>query len=278
MSIHPFEIAGSGGLPIRGDVHVPDGAGPHPVVVGVHGFKGFRNWGFWPSIAAGIADAGIACVRFDMSHNGVGAGGLDFDEEELFERNTWAREEEDLGLVLAAVRARTLPGMQEIDAARLGLIGHSRGGGLVIARTAQDAGVRAAVTLAAIAALGRFPDAVMARGRASGFIPIVNTRTGQTLRFGADAIRELDERAELHDLASHCASHIRVPLLVCHGTADTGVSPGDGRRLAAATPTARLELFEGADHVLDCRHPFAGATAHLTRFVTLAAEHFCAAL
>lgn len=273
-STHTFEIPGSDGLPIRGDVHVPEGAGPHPVAVGAHGFKGFRNWGFWPHIAAGLADAGVACIRFDMSHNGVGPGGLEMDEEDLFERNTWAREEEDLGRVIAALREGGLPGAASLDAARLGLIGHSRGGGLVVVRAAQDEGIRATVTLAAIATLARFPVEVLERGRAKGFIPIVNTRTGQVLRFGRDAIAELDARTELHDLASAFASRITTPLLVCHGTADTGVSPDDGRRLVAAAPNAHLELFEDADHVLDCRHPFEGPTPHLTRFVELAARHF----
>jgi dienelactone hydrolase len=278
MSVHPFETPGSGGLPIRGDVHLPEGTGPFPVVVGVHGFKGFRNWGFWPHIAAGLADAGVACVRYDMSHNGVGANGLEFDEEHLFAANTWGREEEDLGCVLDIVRGGDVPEAENLAPERLGLIGHSRGGGLVVERTAQDEGVRACVTLAAIATLARFPPELMERGRSQGFIPIVNTRTGQTLRFGKDAIAELDAREELHDLASSFASRIQVPTLVCHGTADTGVSPDDGRRLAAATPHASLELFEGADHVLDCRHPWQGPTPHLERFVRLAADHFLAHL
>jgi dienelactone hydrolase len=278
MHTHSFEIAGSAELPIRGDLHLPAGDGPHPVAVGVHGFKGFRNWGFWPHIAAGLAVNGVACLRFDMSHNGVGAGGLEFDEEELFERNTWAREEEDLGCVLDALRTGSLPGAASVDTSRLGLIGHSRGGGLVVVRSAQDSGVRATVSLAAVAKLSRFPDEVMERGRAKGFIPILNTRTGQTLRFGRDAIAEIDARPELHDLASHYASRIQTPYLVCHGTADTGVSPDDARCLAAAAPNARLELFEGADHVLDCRHPWQGSTPHLARFVELASQHFLAHL
>ena len=36
-AVHPFEIEGSRGLVVRGDVHVPAGSGPHPVVVLVSG-------------------------------------------------------------------------------------------------------------------------------------------------------------------------------------------------------------------------------------------------
>ena len=259
---------------MRGDVHVPEGQRRFPVVVGAHGFKGFRNWGFWPHIAERLAARGLACLRFDLSHNGVGANGFEFDEEDLFELNTFRREEEDLGCVLGALRGGALPAADALDAERLGLLGHSRGGGLVVVRAADDPAVRAVVTLAAVASLTRFPDEVMARGRQKGFIPILNTRTGQTLRYGRDAIAELDVRPELRDLAASFAARVRVPLLVCHGTADTGVSPEDGRRLAAAAPDARLEWFEGADHVLDCRHPWQGTTPHLERFLDLASAHF----
>jgi pimeloyl-ACP methyl ester carboxylesterase len=64
------------------------------------------------------------------------------------------------------------------------------------------------------------------------------------------------------------------PLLVCHGTADPAVPISEGRALADAAQNARFEAFDGADHVLDCRHPWQGATPHFQRFVQLAAEHF----
>ena len=275
--VRPFEIAGSGGLPVRGDVHVPAGRGPHPVVVGVHGFKGFRRWGFWPYIAAGLAERGIACVRYDASHNGVGAGGLDFDEPHLFERNTWGREEHDLDAVLRAVRRAALPGLEDVDAARLGLIGHSRGGGLVVVRTAADPAVRAAVVLAPVATTLRFAAEVLERARRAGFAPIVNTRTGEILRFGQDALDELDARTDLHDIAARHAARISVPLLVAHGTLDAAVAPDEGRRIAAAA-RGRFEAFAGADHVLGCRHPWQGPTPDFGRFLDLARAHFAAHL
>ncbi len=274
MTVHPFEIAGSGGLTVRGDLHVPAGSGPHPVVVGIHGFKGFRNWGFWPHVAAGLAEGGVACVRFDASHNGVGPGGLEFDEPELFELNTLAREEEDLTALLAWVRSGCGGAGGSIDAARLGLLGHSRGGGLAVIRAAADPAVRATVALAPICTTLRFPPELLDRGRRDGFLPIVNTRTGEVQRFGRDALAELDARTDLHDIATHHAARITTPLLVCHGTGDTSVPADEGRRIARAAPAGRFEPFDGADHVLDCRHPWAGTTPHLERFLDLVTAFF----
>jgi uncharacterized protein len=279
MSIHAFEFAGSGGAPIRGDVWLPDHAGgAAPVVVGIHGFKGFRRWGFWPAIAASMNAAGFAFVGFDMSHNGVGPGGLDFDEPGRFEANTWAREEEDLGRVLAALRGGTLPEARRLDASRLALLGHSRGGGLAVQRAAGDPDVRAVVALAPIATVLRFDPFVLERGRRDGFIPIVNTRTGQELRLGAGAVAEIDGRTDLHDIAASYASRLVPPLLVVHGEADTSVPADEGRALAAAAPRARFVGIAGADHVLGCRHPWAGTTPAFEEFLAAARAFLAAAL
>lgn len=277
MAAHAFQIPGSDGVPIRGDLHVPAGAGPFPVVVGIHGFKGFRNWGFWPHIASGLAARGIACVRFDSSQNGVGEGGLDFDEKDLFERNTWAREEHDLRAVVAAVRAVSLPGGASLDPARLGLVGHSRGGGGAVVFAAGDPGVRAVSVLAPIATIDRFPAAVVADARRNGFLPILNTRTGETLRVGLDALDEIERRTDLHDIAASYAARMTQPLLVTAGTADTSVSPSEGARIAAAVPDppgARFVAIEGADHVLGCRHPWAGATPEFSDWLARTADFF----
>lgn len=284
MTTHAFRIPGSDGLPIRGDLHLPAGAGPFPVVVGVHGFKGFRNWGFWPHIASGLAARGFACVRFDSSHNGVGEGGLEFDEKGLFERNTWAREEHDLRAVVAAVRARSLAGGAALDPARLGLVGHSRGGGGAVVFAANDPGVRAVSVLAPIATIDRFPADVVADARRNGFLPVVNTRTGETLRVGLDALDEIERRTDLRDIAASHAARMSQPLLVAAGTLDTSVAPAEGARIAAAVPAppagpgAQFVAIEGADHVLGCRHPWAGATPAFSDWLARTADFFDAHL
>jgi pimeloyl-ACP methyl ester carboxylesterase len=270
MSIHPFEVPGSGGLPVRGDVWLPDHVGECdavPVVVGVHGFKGFRRWGFWPAIAARLNADGFAFLNFDTSHNGVGPGGMDFDEPARFERNTWTREEEDVDRVLAALRLGSLPHPGRTDTARVALLGHSRGGGLAVVHGSRDRAIRGVVALSPVATVLRFGARELAEGRKRGFIPVVNARTGQTLRYGADAIAELARRTDLHDIAKSHAAHLACPLLVVHGEDDEAVPLAEGRRLAASAPRGRFVAVPGADHVLGCRHPWAGSTPAFETFL-----------
>jgi len=56
-------------------------------------------------------------------------------------------------------------------------------------------------------------DDVVEKAKSDGFAPIVNTRTGEVLRFGADAIDELESRTDLHDIAASHASRIEAPVL-----------------------------------------------------------------
>jgi len=268
MSVRSFQVTGAEGARIRGDLWLPDHVtSAAPVVVGIHGFKGFRRWGFWPPIGAALNAAGFAFASFDMSHNGVGADGLVFDEPERFERNTWAFEEEDLGTVLSELRCGRLPEPARVDVERLALLGHSRGGGLAVVRGAADTGVRAVVALAPIATILRFDDETLARGLAVGSIPVVNTRTKEVLRFGKDAILEMKARKDLHDIAARHAVNLTVPLLVVHGEKDASVPPREGRALAAAAPHGRFVEIAGADHVMNCRHPWDGPTPQFEQFL-----------
>ncbi len=272
MARLPFEITGSDGLPVRGDVDLPDGNRVVPVIVGAHGFKGFRRWGFWPRFAKAFAERGFGVVRYDGSHNGVGAEGLVFDEKHLFEKNTLVREQADLVAVLGALRNGALPGKERLHADRLALLGHSRGGALVIVHAADDPAVRAVVALAPIATGRRFPDEVVAQGLADGFVPIKNTRTGEILRFGREAILEMRDRDDVQDIAASHASRLTSPLLVVHGANDTSVPCNEGRKLAEAAPGGVYAQFEDCDHVLNCRHPWHGRTPAFDRFVETTAD------
>jgi pimeloyl-ACP methyl ester carboxylesterase len=61
---------------------------------------------------------------------------------------------------------------------------------------------------------------------------------------------------------------LRVPLLVMVGTADEAATQDSMRHLAQAVPGARLEVFEGAAHMLNMEQP--------DRFTALLREHFSA--
>ncbi|MBZ0267995.1 alpha/beta hydrolase, partial [bacterium] len=62
MSIREREwtIRNADGEAVRCDVRVPEGPGPFPAVIVLHGFKGFKDWGMFPPTARRLAEQGVA--------------------------------------------------------------------------------------------------------------------------------------------------------------------------------------------------------------------------
>src|ERR1700730_164100 len=119
-----FVFANAEGLPLRGDVDPPAARGP--VVVCVHGFKGFKDWGFWPETARRLSEAGYCVVRFNFAHSGVGEDLQSFGEPELFESGTYSAERADRRALIAPTEGGGLPSAERMDVSRIGLLGHSR--------------------------------------------------------------------------------------------------------------------------------------------------------
>ena len=51
MKLKRFELLSADGGPLRGEVRTAGGGEGRPAVVICHGFKGFKDWGFFPKLA-----------------------------------------------------------------------------------------------------------------------------------------------------------------------------------------------------------------------------------
>lgn len=270
----PFALTTPSGHRIHGLVDLPDlpsGGGRRPAIVVCHGFKGFMEWGFFPPLAKLLASRGFVVVRFNFSGSGMAPGEERATDPEGFTANTFSREQEDLATVLAELEGaigETAEG--RIDPARLGLFGHSRGGGSAIVAAGSGAWkgrTAALVTWAAVATFDRMSADEKARWRRDGELPVVNSRTGQVMALGLDLLEDFERNAAALDVGA-AAGRVRAPWLIVHGEADESVSVEEGRRLAgaqagAAGARAELLLVPEAGHTFGAVHPFAGPTPHL---------------
>ena len=114
-------VISSGGFVLSGEVMLPDGDGPHPAVVLINGsgdqdrdatVAGFR---MFADLAEHLAEQGVASLRYDDRGVGgsTGAGLL----------TTLGNRADDVEAALALLQSR-----HDVDADRVGLIGHSEGG------------------------------------------------------------------------------------------------------------------------------------------------------
>jgi dienelactone hydrolase len=260
-----FEIPNRTGLPLRGDVRCPDLGARLPVVVICHGFKGFKDWGFFPYVAERLAQAGFLTVSFNFSGSGVGADLQNFTELDRFAADTISAQLDDLGCILD-VLARGGIGAGRADLQRIALLGHSRGGGIAILRAHEDRRVRAVVTWAGVSTPHRWSDAERQAWRKQGFVEVLNARTGQVMQMNVTFLDDLEKNVARFDIL-RAVSELEAPLLVVHGESDTSVSESEGRALHAAARRGRAELLTiaGSGHTFEAVHPWKGTTPALER-------------
>jgi len=248
-------LRGCDGGPLRVDVR--SGARPgdaRPAIVICHGFKGFRQWGFFPPTAGRLALAGFTAVSFDFSGSGVGEDGETFDELDRWHRQTVSGDLADLGTVVDFAVAQGAPWV--------GLLGHSRGGATALIYASRDSRVRALATWAAVCRYLWWSDEELAHWRHTGRLDVVNLRTAEVLPVGRDLLDDLEtnQGGTLDVLAA--AARLRVPWLLVHGSSDESVAPDEAARLLAASRsgggTAQFLSVEGAGHTFGAAHPWNG--------------------
>ncbi|HEX9727527.1 MAG TPA: alpha/beta fold hydrolase [Gemmatimonadales bacterium] len=262
-----FELIGADGGPLRGDVRRAPRSVAGPAVVICHGFKGFKDWGFFPKLADRLARAGFAAVSFNFSGSGVGPDGEHFTEPDRFGHATYASDLKDLATVIDAIHGGTLvTGMS--SPASLGLFGHSRGGGAVVLRAGgrTDEAVNAMVTWSAIGKAFRWGPETIRQWRETGKLDITNMRTGEVLPLYTDLLDEVEGDWEGRFDLPAAASRVRVPWLMVHGEADEAVPVSEGRMLWEQTERrATFMPIAHGSHTYGAKHPWAGTTMELDR-------------
>jgi uncharacterized protein len=241
------------------DLRLVEGSECAPVIVFVHGFKGFKDWGHWPLMGEEFARLGFAFVSFNFALGGTTPEvPNDHADPEAFGRNNFSHEQNDLGKLLDALSDGTLFPSAPINRSSFFLLGHSRGGAAVIVKASEDSRIKGLATLCALGDMGRTAEDRIEWQR-TGVTHVVNSRTGQQLPMYFQIVEDYERNRDRFDLVQ-CCQRISVPALFIHGTADTTVPASDAEWLHAACPASELLLIEGGDHVLGGRHPWTSDT------------------
>jgi acetyl esterase/lipase len=196
-----------------GDVRLPDGDGPHPLLVVVHGgyWRAIWNLTHTGHLCRDLAARGIATWNVEYRRAGDPGGG-------------WPGTAEDVGRALAFVPE--LARRFQLDLDRVALFGHSAGGHLALLNAR-------AIPLRAVFAISAVTDVEATQRRHDG--------DGAADAFLGDAP------------AADASPLRRLPLgirtVLVHGTKDDSVPYEDSVRYAeAAGDEAELVTLEGAAH------------------------------
>lgn len=191
----------TGDLTLVGDLYLPEGEGPHPGVVLVHGsgpqnrnqeVPGQLNMAFgftipvFAELAEGLQSAGYAVLTYDKRSCGDFNGCADNDYPIPPHDLTIDRFIDD-----AAAAVNTLGDLPEVDADRLAVIGHSQGAGFVPELLTENTTIRGGVLLAG----AHDPPDVLVSAQAESTRELLETMGMSEEQIGA-AVAPLDAAAD----------------------------------------------------------------------------------
>lgn len=252
-----FTLKGSNGLPIVIDAFFKPDQSPKPVVVFCHGYKGFKDWGAWNLVAEHFAENDFFFVKFNFSHNGgTPEQPIDFPNLEAFAQDNYTKQLHDLQCVIDWLVSDNRFAAN-INTQKIHLIGHSRGGGIVLLKANQEQKVRTVTTWAGVSNFAsRFPAGEkLIQWQKDKVYYVENGRTKQQMPHDIQFYDDFIEHKEDLDI-SKAVQNLKIPQLIIHAKGDTSVKVKEAEQLQEWNPKAKMFLLEESNHVFDTQHPW----------------------
>lgn len=250
-------IDGKHKKPILTDVFYKETHQPKKVVVFCHGYKGFKDWGAWNVMAKAFADADFFFIKFNFSHNGgTVEQPIDFPDLEAFGNNNYTKELDDLKSVIDWIFTAD-EFQNEINLNDISLIGHSRGGGIVLLKANEDSRIKKVITLAAVSDFGKRSSTTgdLEQWKKDGVKYVMNGRTKQQMPHYIQFYEDFKANEKRLHIET-AVKNLQVPQLIIHGNQDTSVKIDEAKNLKNWNPTAEFEIIKNADHVFNTSHPW----------------------
>ncbi len=216
------------GKQIVGMLHLPNRKNA-PVIIMCHGWSG-NKLGVWNAFfvkaAREFSKNGFAALRFDFRGSG--------DSEGKWEDQTTTTMLEDLNAIISHVLK-----IPEINKEKIGLVGHSQGGRIILLKTAFDKRIKCLVTWAARTDLKYF--------WGEGWIDDSKLRE----RIYDDyKVTQKWVKDDLKYSVSKSIRKIRVPICVVHGDIDYDVPLSEAYKIFKfGNKPKKLHVVKGLNHV-----------------------------
>ena len=253
-----FQIKSKFHKPILLDLFYQKTGAQKPLVIFIHGYKGYKDWGVFGKMNDRFVDEGFALLKFNFSHNGgTPEQPIDFPDLEAFGNNNYSKELSDLQTVLNWISTETQY-HEEIDIHNIALIGHSRGGGIATLTTASDSRIQKVITWASVCTLNRtmFQEGKELQAwKESGVSYVINGRTKQKMPHYIQFYEDYIQNKEKLNIES-AAKKIEVPHLIIHGDGDDAVPFIHAENLHAWNPESKLINIPEANHVFGGKQPW----------------------
>ncbi len=255
--------------PLHVDVHRANAAAPAPAVILLHGFKGFRQWGFLPEVARRLAISGLHIVAIDLSGNGMRGSSDAVVDTEAFRQQTISADVNDVMQVLAwlELSGRSNEILGETWDSRLHFVGHSRGAALALvvaselSTSVKQLSLGRLVLLNSIGTYVRWTPRQRSVWESQGSVDIENARTGQRLAMGFQYVLDIEQNPHRFNLVV-AAQNLSGRLRFVHAEQDVTVPLKEIQSLLDQVHQAgALVRIPNTGHTFGIEHPFRQSTA-----------------
>lgn len=234
------------------DAFFPESDTKIPLIIFVHGYKGYKDWGTWELMGEKFAEAGFYFVKFNMSHNGTTLEDPNnFGDLEAFGQNNYTRELDDLEIVIDHFKNQN-----EVDCENITLLGHSRGGGISIVKSSENQNITKLITLASVSTLDRFPKIeAFENWKKDGVYFIENARTKQKMPHYFQFFEDFENNKQRFDVEKS-SKNLMIPALFIHGTDDEAVTIDHSENLHRWTKNSQFKSIKNTGHTFGAKEPW----------------------
>jgi uncharacterized protein len=273
-----FSLKYINGEIITGDFKLRQDSRSNPAVFIIHGFKGFKDWGFAPYLAFEIAkNVGIAII-FNFSLNGYKPGSDLIVETENFAINTVSRELEELNFILSEFEKGNILEknlLRKYWNGEIYLLGFSLGGGIAILTGSNRKNIDKIAVWSSVSKFDRWTDRQKNIWLKNGYMEFKNSQTKQVLRVSKDYIIDIENNQDKFSLTNEVGK-LNCPLLILHGSEDLSVNIKEVKELFSFCNKnlSKFVIIPNAGHTFGCEHPFGVPSESLKEALGLTIDFF----
>lgn len=244
--------------------------GKLPAIIITHGFRGFKDWGFFPFVAEEFSKKNFVTILFNFSGSGFNNETKNIINTKNFVENTYSNEIEELNFLINKYLENTFG---EISNKKIFLIGFSRGALSVLANYSKFDEIKALTTWSGISKIDRFSPRQKEEWKNNGFLYVLSNNSTELLKISTKLLTEIEEQKI--NIEEYLKNQNK-PYLIINGDSDLIVHKNEAEKLFnwSKKEQTKLEIIEKTNHFYNTNHPFEATSENLMTVIRITEKFF----